>query len=229
MTLTGCDPTFQPPTSTIPGEDNFVPFNPSGFDCDDNDDRRFPTAQEQCDGVDNDCDALVDIDAQDVTRAVCDTPTLVHPDGRQFFYSDTRKRIGAARNYCDVRGYRLAWIPDEDTETFLMDELDGVLLADPSLDPGDYFGLWFGFGRFLCSTGASATTDPDWAWADVFAPGQPCLSIDRTEPYVQARWSTSIVIGTEPFLSNLPAQPHPTWSATGVTGTRYSFICELRP
>ena len=91
--LAACDPSDDklPPESLPPGDsggeavDEDGDGSPAGEDCDDTDPAVSPSAEERCDGIDNDCDGAVDDDATDATAWTTDadgdgygagTPTL---------------------------------------------------------------------------------------------------------------------------------------------------------
>ena len=73
--LAACDPSDDklPPESLPPGDsggeavDEDGDGSPAGEDCDDTDPAVSPSAEERCDGIDNDCDGAVDDDATDAT------------------------------------------------------------------------------------------------------------------------------------------------------------------
>ena len=83
------DPDTQADTDTDEDTDEWDPdIDQDGFsagegDCDDQDPRRHPGADEVCDRVDNDCDALVDEEDADLTGGV-----LLHADGDRDGFGD---------------------------------------------------------------------------------------------------------------------------------------------
>ena len=60
-------PTFEPPTLVDLDGDLW----PEGEDCDDRNGADYPGAPERCDGIDNDCDGLIDEGEDDTEDGAC--------------------------------------------------------------------------------------------------------------------------------------------------------------
>src|SRR4249920_2178477 len=72
LALLGCGPPSGGPHDTAPIEDADHDGIAAPDDCDDGDSAVHPGAAEVCDGVDNDCDGGVDIDAVDAVAYFAD-------------------------------------------------------------------------------------------------------------------------------------------------------------
>ncbi len=76
------------PVSSVRSCDPVTGYVPDRFDCDDNDATIGPNAPEQCNGIDDDCDALVDDDDDDVDPQAA-PPWFADADGDGYGDPDT--------------------------------------------------------------------------------------------------------------------------------------------
>jgi hypothetical protein len=116
---------------------------PEEHDCDDNDPTRNPGAQEVCDGVDQDCDDLIDENAADLLTLYADTDGDGYgdPDNEVLRCSAT---VGAVADATDCDDGDAARNPGA-TET--CDEIDNdcdgqVDAEDPDIDPAELTEVW---------------------------------------------------------------------------------------
>ena len=165
------------------------------LDCDDRDPKVHPGAAELCDGVDNDCNGLVDdgprcpcppLSIEDATFSLCDQPTT---------WSDAVRR-------CEQRGAVLARVDDEEQSYRL-------LTAASGMNPADW---WIGLhdrkaeGRFEWVDGSSLTHA---LWADgepdVHRCGEDCVALDEDEG---GDWRDMHCEQRAPFICRRP-EPRP--------------------
>ena len=147
----------------------------SGDDCDDGDEDVSPTDPEVCNGVDDDCDGLIDSPAAGGLCASCAIQDRA--DSTYLVCSGQDDSWTATRGECRAVGYELAVINDAGENTFLQQQATGTLywwfdLEDP-VGPGGV--------QWLLSNGDPA---PYLNWE----PGQPNSVPDRCgsdEPVVR--------------------------------------------
>ena len=85
-------------------------------DCNDDDDSIYPSAEEYCDGEDQNCNGLVDDDAD----CPCEH---MNWSGNSYLYCNSRKRWTDARDYCGDYGYDLVTINSYAEQAWLIDTI----------------------------------------------------------------------------------------------------------
>lgn len=124
-------------------------------DCDDYDDSRYPSAIESCDGVDNNCDGLVD-----ELGCECEAMDL---DGSTLHFCLEEIRWSAARDACQERGLRLA-------------DLDSVTFARAAFEFADELApnrSWYLAGNDREEEGSWRRLDQEPLDFANFGPGEP--------------------------------------------------------
>jgi len=83
-------------------------------DCDDTDSGIHPDATETCDGVDEDCDNVVD----DGATCPCN---LEHDGDHAYQFCTSKRKWTRASDFCDAYGYHLLTLDDDDENTWAVD------------------------------------------------------------------------------------------------------------
>ncbi len=120
---------------------------PSGYvsnstDCDDSDDDIWPGAPEDCDGLDQSCDDVVDDDAD----CPCDMDWY---GDHAYMFCDSKAKWTSAQSKCEDRGYHLLTIDDSAENTWAID-------TAASVSTRSYW--WMGYN--------DRTAEGTWAWED---------------------------------------------------------------
>ena len=119
----GSDDTGQTPSDDTGTKNDATDLDGDGYseangDCDDTDDTVYPGAPEPCDGVDNDCDGLIDFQDPDVTGS-----TIWYFDGDDDGYGDADVATAA----CDPpEGYVANDLDCDDTSAAFHPEADEI-------------------------------------------------------------------------------------------------------
>ncbi len=87
-------------------------------DCDDRDNRVSPAADDLCDGVDNDCNGLID-DAED-----CPCDVRQRGDHAYLFCNRMASSWMSARSHCTQYGYDLLAVEDEEEMDWVIDQAE---------------------------------------------------------------------------------------------------------
>jgi hypothetical protein len=184
----------------------------NGDDCDDTEFRRSPGAFEVCDGVDDDCDTLVDNGAScgpDVTQL------NLGDDGHSYLFVGNDVDWQTARDWCDARGYTLVRIEtgvSGDEQTYLSFTASGMI--------GDTWWLAYAF--------RSCDADNEW---DHYV-GTTCVDDDAVNG-VNATEGADLPNGNPndgayAFFDGTST----TWEPESILplfGANHPFICEELP
>jgi hypothetical protein len=175
-----------------------------GTDCDDDEDLIYPGAEETCDGYDEDCDGVVDNDADDC-------PCTQHNYGpNSYWFCTANKKWNNAKNWCAARDYALVTVNSGGEQIWLID----MIRDHWSVDNDPY---WIGLNDRDHERGYSRD---DWIWAsgeaytyEAFRSGQPdnwgnedCVEINRWD------WAST----------------EDNWNDLNCNESQ-NFICEARP
>ncbi len=138
--------------------------------------------EELCDGVDNDCDGLVDEYSAENTEE-CDNCTLLESDGSTYWLCKDNRTWEEALAICDGRGAELVTTETQSETELLLDE-----------GPPDPIFFWIGLndlqdeGQFRWP-GGMTPADYDYAnWADgqpIDSPDFNCVLLDNE---IAGRW-----------------------------------------
>jgi len=128
-----------------------------------------PTGPEQCNGLDDDGDGLIDeVSAQ---LQECDGCTLLQGAAQAWWVCPEEQPWADAQTRCETLGATLAVVPDEATQAFLQDAL-GVGFHWLGARQAEGEGAWSWVDGTPWSYDNWGTTQPD----DI-APGQHCLRL----------------------------------------------------
>ena len=158
-------------------------------DCDDASAAAHPGGSEVCDGVDNDCDGLVD----ELVACACDEVEL--GDDRYLLCANGNT-WSAARSQCNQRGGALASIPDADRNAALF-------AATQAVRPGRWY---IGYNDML-EEGTYAWADDAPAAYDAWPAGEPddfgeedCATLD---PFADGGWTDQRCGEVHPYVCAL--------------------------
>lgn len=121
-----------------------------GDDCDDNEQYAYPGNRELCDGIDNDCNTLVDEWSE--LNVTCDGCTLASAGNRFYAFCETALTWTAAQVACQDRGGDLLVLASESEET----QLSGYTEGNPA-------GWWIGL--------SDLALEGEFVWVDGNPPG----------------------------------------------------------
>ena len=130
-------------------------------DCNDDDDEIYPGATEDCDGQDQDCDDIIDNDAD----CRCDQ---FNWSGSSYMFCDDRKRWHEARDLCEEDGYTLATVNSYAEQVWILD----IIRGDYGIDNEPH---WIGLNDRTTERWGSRT---GWVWRS-------------GEPYSYQAWASS--------------------------------------
>ncbi|MGE3634439.1 MAG: lectin-like protein [Sandaracinaceae bacterium] len=148
---------FGDPSTVVVSCDPVSDYVDDQSDCDDSNDRVFPTASDVCNGIDDDCNGAVD------DGVPCASFCTRHVGLGSTYQLCTRDRpIVQARDQCVAFGYHLAKIEDVAEQDFL---------ATRVMAAGDR--AWIGL---VSATGAYRWLDGSTPTYTAWAPGEPSSS-----------------------------------------------------
>lgn len=175
--------------------EGYVPF---GDDCDDAAAARYPGAPELCDGLDDDCDALVD--EASPSNAICNGCQLFDVGGRSYALCSSGATWDAARSACAAFTGDLLRIDDAAEQAAV------VALPEPPAGPG---GGWFIGLSDAASEGVFTWIDGLGLDQTAWNPGEPndangnedCVEMD----HASGVWNDVPCDATRAFVCESPA------------------------
>jgi hypothetical protein len=178
-----------------------------GGDCDDDDDGVYPYAYENCDGIDQDCDGVVD-------NGATDCPCTQHNYGsNSYWFCNSTKKWTQARNWCEDRNYDLVTVNSGPEQIWLI----GAIRTWGSVTNSQY---WIGLNDRSSERGSSRS---GWSWSS-------------GETYGYEAWSSRYGNQPDNY-GNEDCVEVNRWSSDGYENDwndldcneRIRFICEASP
>ncbi len=128
-----------------------------------------PPSPEQCDGLDNDHDGLIDEVSAELGE--CDGCQLLQGVGQAWWVCGLELSWAAAQAHCEQRGATSAIVPSAAAQTFLHEQVgEGWFWLGAAQDPGE--GPWRWVDGTAFEYANWGTTQPDDT-----APGQDCVRL----------------------------------------------------
>lgn len=144
-----------------------------GGDCDDGDDAIHPGADEDCDGVDQNCSG-----APDEGAGVCPCPIAQYA-GHAYATCTEKVNWDVAKWSCEQFGYHLVYIQSGGENSFVAAQMSGVRFWAGATDRADE-GTWAWASGTEVSWDAWGSGEPNGSWEE------NCLEVNRRE---DGRWN----------------------------------------
>lgn len=117
-------PTTSPSASLGCGAPGLLGADAPRGDCDDNNPLISPNTLENCDGVDQNCDGVID------DGDVCPCPVRQRDNGEAYLFCNRSDSWNQARNFCDDLGYQLVTIDSAEANTWILQQAQQLNLDE---------------------------------------------------------------------------------------------------